>query len=309
MTKRILITGAAGYIGAILLNTLSKDYDVVGLDLRADDEQSAPILQGDIRDPALVQILRKHKITHVVHLASVLESSGDPARDYDIDVNGTQNVIDACIAANVRHLTVTSSGASYGYHADNPDWMTEQTPLRGNDEFPYAKHKRIVEEMLAKYRASNPELQQLILRPGTVLGAHTENLITNLFKKKRILAIRGSATPFVFIWDKDVVNIILDGIIHDKTGIYNLAGDGALGIRDVAKILNKPTLEIPPVLLRAGLAIGKALRLTRYGPEQLKFLQYRPVLDNQALKDDFGYTPEKTSEETFRYYLEQSGTT
>lgn len=306
MTKRILITGAAGYIGKILLNTLSDDYEVTGLDLRADDQQKAPILKGDIRDPALHELMHQHAITHVVHLASVIESSGDPARDYDIDVNGTRNVVEACIAAGVRHLTVTSSGAAYGYHADNPDWIREDTPLRGNDEFPYAKHKRIVEEMLADYRTTHPELQQLILRPGTVLGAHTQNLITNIFQKKRILAIKGSLTPFVFIWDQDVVNIILHGIIEDKVGIYNLAGDGALGIRDVAKILDKKTLELSPSLLRLALRVGKTLKLTRYGPEQLKFMQYRPVLDNHALKSDFGYTPEKTSEETFRFYLKHS---
>lgn len=306
MSKRILITGAAGYIGKILLNTLSKDYEVTGLDLRSDDQQNAPILQGDIRDPGLGEQMRELGITHVVHLASVLESSGDPARDYDIDVNGTRNVVEACIAAGVRHLTVTSSGASYGYHSDNPDWISEDTALRGNDEFPYAKHKRIVEEMLAEYRTSHPELEQLILRPGTVLGANTQNLITNIFQQKRILAVRGSLTPFVFIWDQDVVNIILRGIIEDKVGIYNLAGDGALGIRDIAKILDKKTLELPPSLLRIALRVGKTLGLTRYGPEQLKFMQYRPVLDNDALKSDFGYTPAMTSKETFLFYLENS---
>lgn len=306
MTKRILITGAAGYIGSILRKELQGKHEVLGLDIRSDASTTPPVQIGDIRDPKLRDIMAEHRISHVVHLASVLESSGNPARDYDIDVNGTRNVVESCLAAGVQHLCVTSSGAAYGYHHDNPAWIREDTPVRGNDEFPYAKHKRLVEDMLARYRQTHPELRQLILRPGTVLGAHTENLITNLFKKRRILAIRGSETPFVFIWDQDVVRIILQGVETDAEGVYNLAGDGAVPLRDIAQMLGKSTLELPPWLLRMGLLFGSTVRLTRYGPEQLKFLQYRPVLDNHALKTTFGYTPQMTSKETFLFWMKHA---
>lgn len=306
MTKCILITGAAGYIGQLLTKELHPKYPVVGMDLRANPDATPPIYAADVRDPQLAQHMKRHRVTHVVHLASILESSGDPSRDYDIDVNGTHNVINACIAAGVQHLCVASSGAAYGYHADNPSWIDEQTPLRGNDEFPYAKHKRIVEELLQQYRTSHPQLQQLILRPGTVLGDQTENLITNLFKKRRILTIKGSESPFVFIWDRDVVRIIAEGIEHDRTGIYNLAGDGAVPLRDIADLLGKPRLELSPRIVRYALAFGRATRLTRYGPEQLQFLQYRPVLSNRALKEIFRYTPEKTSKETFIFWAKHA---
>lgn len=306
MSKNILITGAAGYIGSILLEKLSQHYTVIGLDLRADDSRAAPIVQGDIRDPSVADLMLKHEITHVVHLASVIEASDDPARDYDIDVNGTKNIIESCLRAKVEHLCVASSGAAYGYHADNPEWLDEHDPVRGSDEFPYSKHKRIVEDMLAAYRQSHPELKQLILRPGTVLGANTHNLITNLFRMKRILAVQGSASPYVFIWDEDVVNIMEQGVSEEKTGIYNLAGDGALPIREIAALLHKPVLSIPPHVLKSALWIGKKLQVSRYGPEQLKFLQYRPVLSNRRLKEEFGYTPQKTSKECFLYYAENA---
>ena len=54
--------------------------------------------------PAIVDMLRAEGITHVVHLASVLQASPDRARDYDIDVNGTRNVLEACVAAGVGHM-------------------------------------------------------------------------------------------------------------------------------------------------------------------------------------------------------------
>jgi len=300
--KRILITGAAGYIGHQVGNVLAQANQVVGCDIRPNPKAKFEIKILYIGDPALADLMQVEQITHVIHLASVLDASDDRERDFRIDVTGTQNVLDAAIAAGVEHVTVTSSGAAYGYHADNAAWLSEQDPIRGNYEFAYSWHKRLVEEMLAKYRELYPNLQQLILRPGTVLGSGTRNLITNLFLKKRILTLRGADSPFVFIWDQDVVNIIQQGVLENKTGIYNLAGDGALTLKEIAQLLHKPSLVLPVSLVTVALWVAKRLRLGRYGPEQVNFLRYRPVLSNQALKTKFGYIPQKTSAQVFQFF-------
>lgn len=301
--SRVLITGAAGYLGAQLGQRLARRHEVLGLDIRQNDDLPFTCLGGDIRDPALADLIRERCIEVVVHLAAVLEDSGDRWRDYDIDVNGTRNVLDACVAGGVRRIVVTSSGAAYGYHADNPAWIDEHDPLRGNPEFAYSDHKRQVEELLAGYRRRHPALRQLVLRPGTVLGEHTDNQITALFERKRLLAIAGAASPFVFIWDQDVVAIIAEGVERGVEGIYNLAGDGALGVAELAAIMGKPVLTLPVGLLRGLLALGHALGLSRHSPAQINFLRYRPVLSNRRLKEEFGYLPEKTSEQVFRLFV------
>jgi UDP-glucose 4-epimerase len=297
--KRILITGASGYVGALLGARLAKSYYVLGTDLLPRTDLGFEVMPFDVRDATLHRFLRERRITHVVHLASVLEGSGDRAREYDIDVNGTRNVVEACLAANVRHLTVSSSGAAYGYRADNPAWLTEDHPLRADEAFAYAHHKRLVEEMLATYRVTHPALGQLVLRIGTVIGPTTRNQITALFQKRRILAIRGSDSPFVFIWDEDVAGAMEHGIEGDRTGIYNVAGDGALTIHEIAARLGKSTLVLPPQALSLALRVGRRLGVSRYGPEQLNFLRWRPVLDNQRLKAEFGYVPAKSSAQAF----------
>lgn len=309
--QRVLVTGADGFLGRSVIEALAQRPDtlVVALDVReVPVERRAPGVDyqmQDVRDPAIGDTLKRHAIDTVVHLASIVTPGKDSRRDfeYDVDVNGTRNVLQACVAQGVRHVLVSSSGAAYGYHADNPPWLVESDPLRGNPAFAYSDHKRLVEEMLAQYRRDQPQLAQTVLRIGTILGEQVDNQITALFDKPRLLAIRGSDSPFVFIWDKDVTGALLHALDGATPGCYNLAGDGALTIREIAARLGKRTLNLPAGLLMTALWIGSRLGISRYGPEQLDFLRYRPVLLNTALKEQLGYVPRKTSAQAFDAFV------
>ena len=310
----VLVTGAGGYLGSQLIAALAAGRIKVSRVVAADVREVPPdrrldgieYVQADVRSPGLIPLFDRYKVEVVVHLASIVTPGRDSNRqfEYSVDVKGTENVLIACTTTGVRKIVVSSSGAAYGYHADNPAWLTEDCPLRGNEAFVYAHHKRLVEEMLARWRIEHPQLQQVIFRIGTILGETVRNQITDLFEKPRLLAIRGSDSPFVFIWDQDVVGCLLRAIESDKTGIFNVAGDGVLTIHEIAARLGKRCLVLPPGLLRLALRLLKALGLTQYGPEQLDFLRYRPVLDNTRLKRDFGYVPQLTSAQVFDLYLQ-----
>ena len=311
---RILVTGAAGAVGQSFLaktgpNTRANTGKDIGngLNVVATDIQEPLLLNGarfrrmDVTGDDPSRVITDEKPDVVVHLASIVSPPKGSTRDleYKVDVTGTQNVLDACITNKVRRIVVTSSGAAYGYHADNPVPLREHDAIRGNEEFAYSHHKRLVEEMLIKARGKHPDLEQVILRVGTVLGAGLENQITTLFHQKRLLALLGYDSPFVFIWTQDLANILLRASTDGPQGIFNCAGDGAMDIRQLASAMNKSCIVLPAWLLKLVLAIAKPLGLSRYGPEQVRFLQYRPVLDNAALKSEFGYVPELTSAEVF----------
>lgn len=310
--QRILVTGGGGYLGRQLVAALAALPDerrpaaIVCHDIREPAERLAGVdyAVADIRSAEIGEIIARQRITTVVHLASIVTPGrhSNRAVEYDVDVNGTRNLLEACVAHGVRRIIVSSSGAAYGYHADNPEWLTEDAPLRGNAAFAYAHHKRLVEEMLAEYRRTQPQLQQVVFRIGTILGATVRNQITDLFEKPRLIAIAGSDSPFVFIHDRDVVGAMLHAVASPVTGIFNVAGDGKLTIHEIAARLGKRCVVLPAGLLRAALWLLKKLGLTQYGPEQLDFLRYRPVLQNRRLKTEFGYIPKLSSAEVFELY-------
>ena len=315
--SRVLITGSSGYVGSLLLAELATRVRdgrlgaVVGADVRPPREvpTGATFVRHDVREPGLDAVLRTHGITCVVHLASIVTPGKGSTRafEYSVDVTGTERVLEACIVTGVRRIVVTSSGAAYGYHADNPAWLTEEHAVRGNEAFAYSWHKRLVEEMLARHRASHPALEQVVFRVGTVLGASVNNQITALFEKSRLLAITGSKSPFVFIHDADLVACLAQAIESPVTGIFNVAGDGAMTIDEIAAAMGKRVVRLPAWLLRGVLAVLHPLGLTRYGPAQVDFLRYRPVLDNTRLKTVFGFTPRLTSRQAFEAWRSARG--
>jgi UDP-glucose 4-epimerase len=294
----VLVTGAAGYVGRKLLRALAREPGVFSTIVATDVREVAPAEREpgvryekvDVRDAELGALLARFRIDTVVHLATIV-SPGKMSRElqYDVDVRGTENVLEACVREGVARLVVTSSGAAYGYHADNPALIGEDTPLRGNEAFAYSHHKRLVEELLARARTEHPALAQLVFRPGTILGPGAKNQITDIFTKPAIVGLRESETPFVFVSDEDVVRAIAEGVRDGWNGTYNLAGEGVMTLREIAVRLGKPFVGIPERALRAGIGVLQRFGATQYGPEQTAFLAHRPVLSSAKLRHERGF--------------------
>ena len=315
---RVYVTGGSGFLGTSVVAALARELADGAIEL---------VVSGDLREPAnridgvvyeradvthandLLEQFQRHRITAVVHLAAIGTPGPNTTREdeYRIDVEGSRNVVNACVATGVERIVVSSSGAVYGYHADTPARIVETTPLRGNESYAYSHHKWLVELMLEDARVWHPQLEQVVFRIGTILGATVDNPITSDFEGSRVLSIAGTDSPFVFAWDEDVVACLVRAATVGPPGIYNVAGDGALTLREVARILGKRRLVVPARLLKAVLWVGSRLNLTGVGPEQVKFLQYRPVLLNTRLKEQFGYTPKKSSREALEAWLASRG--
>ncbi len=127
MSHKILITGAAGFIGSNLCDHfVNKGYDVVGLDnlstgsldnlSQLSEKQSFHFIQGDIRDLETCNLATKDVdfVLHQAALGSVPRSVNDPITTNDVNVGGFLNMLVACKEAGVKKMVYAASSSTYG---------------------------------------------------------------------------------------------------------------------------------------------------------------------------------------------------
>jgi UDP-glucose-4-epimerase GalE len=150
---RILVVGGAGYVGSHAAKALNAvGHEVVVFDNLSRGHREfvrwGPLVVGDVRDrAALDQVFRSHTIDAVLHfaaLAYVGESVERPGLYYDVNVNGTRNLLDAMVAARVEAIVFSSTCAIYG----EPGTDTISESVNPNPINPYGMTKLVCERMM-----------------------------------------------------------------------------------------------------------------------------------------------------------------
>ena len=256
---KLLITGGAGFIGSRLATTASKDgWEVSILDnLSTGLQSNAESLEakdvkvhiGDIRDKSLVTDLVA-KSTAVIHLAaqvSVPLSIQNPKETMDINVKGTQNVIDSCLENGVKRLVVASSAAVYG----EADSLPLNEDAAGQLLSPYAESKWANEQQIVEARSNGLEASCLRFfnvygigqRPDGAYASVIPKFIDMMAKgiQPSINGDGGQTRDFVHV--DDVCNAIMTLVEGDwkanSPHVYNVATQTRISLLDLVSIINK----------------------------------------------------------------------
>ena len=159
MSKRVLITGGAGFIGSHLVRHFAGQAQVTVLDdLRSGyahnlDGVACRFVRGSILD---AQALREamadaEEVYHLAAMISVPESVAKPAECAELNTEGTRRVLDAAVAAGARKVVLASSAAIYG---DNPT-VPKLESMTPEPKSPYAETKLAGEHLLEAYRQTH----------------------------------------------------------------------------------------------------------------------------------------------------------
>ncbi len=166
----VAVTGPTGDLGIAVVSALERSRSVrrvVGMARRPFDPaehgwRKTEYHQGDVQDHGSVRDLVKEADV-VVHLAFAIVSAGEATRE--LNVGGSRRVFEESAKAGVRRLCYASSVAAYGFHEDNPTWLTEDVPARGTPEHFYSQQKAEVEQVLS---------QVLMKQDSTTIGPVVE---------------------------------------------------------------------------------------------------------------------------------------
>jgi len=176
MIKTVLVTGGAGYVGAVVVpQMLARGYKVKVLDLyiygedvldAVRDDPNLEQIKGDIRDQALLQRVLPG-CDAVIHLACI---SNDPSFELDPDLGRSINydaftpLVEISRASGVQRFIYASSSSVYGVkEEENVDESMSLEPLTD-----YSRYKALCEEVLLRYQS--PDFTTVIVRPATVCG-------------------------------------------------------------------------------------------------------------------------------------------
>jgi UDP-glucose 4-epimerase len=191
MSKAILVTGGAGYIGShVLLQLQARGERVVVIDnLSTGFRQAvvnAPLIVGDVGDSALLaKTLREHQVDTVMHFAAntiVPESVRDPLRYYANNTCAARNLLEACMQNDVRQLVFSSTAAVYGIPASG---IAKEDALLAPIN-PYGTSK-LMTEWILRDLAEVTDFRYVSLRYFNVAGSDPQGRIGQSTRKATLL--------------------------------------------------------------------------------------------------------------------------
>jgi nucleoside-diphosphate-sugar epimerase len=292
---RIAVTGASGVFGrGIAARLHSEGHETVGLARHRPHNWFADsdFVEADIRDVAGV-----HRAINgadvVAHCAWVVNSNPDEKLTREINIGGTQNVLEAMDRAGACRIVFASSVLAYGGRPSGGNRLAEKDPLAPSPDHFYAFHKAQVEALLAE---SGKEW--VAIRPGIAVGRDVDNTIMRLLGSPAFPNVEGSADrPMQVVHTDDVHRLFVRAVLGSRTGAVNLAAAGEPTVRDITAKLGSRLFPVRKRLIDAGLGALYRRELVEASPAEFELLLNFPIMDTNRLVHEWGYTPAWNSEE------------
>lgn len=324
----ITIIGGSGFIGSFLMQELSSD------ELLNIDKNPSPFYQSktkivDIRNKK--KLILKKNVDYVVLLAAEHRDDISPVKlYYDVNVQGTKNVLESMDKAGIKNLIFTSSVAVYGLNKENPNESHEIDPFNH-----YGKSKWEAEKVIKKWYDNNPSNKNVtIIRPTVVFGERNRGNVYNLLKQissgKFILVGKG-VNKKSMAYVRNLTSFIKFKIQEKSSGynVYNFADKPDFSMLELISLIEKriniscPKFKIPyfmgviggyffdfiSIILRKKLPISsirikKFCATTQFDASKVHNEFKVPFSLSDGLKKTLDYEFSENKEDDFLFYSE-----
>jgi UDP-glucose 4-epimerase len=302
----VAVTGPTGDIGRAFLRACERARRigrVIGMARRPFDPAAMALhkteyRQGDVLDRAAVDGLVAEADV-VVHLAFIIMGGREEARR--INLEGSGNVFFAAAdSARVKRLVYTSSVAAYGFHADNPQPLTEEVPARGTEAHYYSAQKAELEATL-RWALGASDVETYILRPCIVAGPDALALLESIpwpVRRAPLTVLPDPGVAWQLVHHDDVAFALVAAVRGaGPPGVYNLAGPGELRVRDLARALGWRSVPVPRAAVSLA-AAGAALPLVPTKAQWINAMRVPVLMDTTRARRGLGWRPRHDAAET-----------
>ena len=263
----------------------------------------------DLTDPTadsqIAEILQRQRAEALVHTAFRSSPTADLEMDHELETIGSLHVMNACAAAKVRRLVVASSTMLYGPWPDNPNFLTEEHPLRGHPDAHSVGNRVEVESLLAAWMTRHPDTEVTVLRTCWILGPHYSDRVTRYLSLPVVPKLLGYDPLMQFVHEEDCLHAFERATLAPHPGVFNVVGRGVLPLSTILRLAGKRILSLPaPLLYR--MAYYPSQSQTGDSPDAFyDYLRHLWVADGSRGWDAFG-EPFYTTKEAWIAFVSAS---
>ena len=312
MSRVVLVTGVARYLGARFAKLISTDPavdKVVGIDVipPSFDIGRCEFVRADIRNPVLGKLIAGHDVDTVVHMnvLATPRDAGGRVPQKEINVIGTMQLLAACQKSKtVTSLVVKSSTTVYGASSRDPVMFTEDMAPKVQPRSGYAKDSIEVEGYVRGFSRRRPDVGVATLRFANFIGPTVRTPLTEYFTLPMVPVVLGHDARLQFIHEDDGLAALRLATVEERSGTFNIAGDGVLMLSQAVRRAGRPAVPMPGL---ASSTVGSWLRrakLANFSPEQVQFLTYGRGVDTTRMRTEFGFLPKYTTAEAFDAFVQ-----
>ena len=305
---RLAVTGLSSFVGARTVRRLlaaDPDCPVIGLDL-----ELPPSLEGRIAfhqvdlteataDALVAEILQKEGCDTVLHAAFRSEPHPDLEYSHELEVLGSLHVLNAVGATRIERLVLPSTAEVYGPHPDNPNFLSEQHPLRGHPDAHAVRDRVEVERLVRLFQGRRASTRVIVLRAAAVLGPSVQNRFTRYFDRSRVSTLLGFDPLMQFLHEDDLIDAVMLALSEDVSGAFNLAGAGVLPLSTLLRLAGKRSLPLPHPFLYTARYLDSVTRTGDAPASLYDYLRFLWVVDTRRAEEELGFRPLYTTKEAW----------
>ena len=290
--ESVVVTGVVGRLGKRVVRLLHRMVRVIGVDRREfpDRPKDVTHLRIDLRRKKMRDVFRAGNVRAVVHLGVMHDPRASANEHHSWNVVGFGKMLESMAQFGVKKLVVLSSASVYGPRPDNPQFLAEESPLLGSQDFSEIRDLIEVDMLAQSFFWRHPSCETVILRPTHILGA-VKNAPSNYLRLPVAPTLMGFDPMIQVIHFDDVARAVVMALRPGARGIFNLAGPEPVPLSRILKMLGRPRLPIPHGAARSMLSELFRYRLSSFPAPELDHIKYVCMVDDRRARDALGYAP------------------